>query len=46
MRALRGETVVALDLLIPGAVCVAGAALCLALQARLLRRETIVFARS
>jgi sodium transport system permease protein len=46
MRALRGDRVDALDLLIPGAVCVAIGALCLALQARLLRRETIVFARS
>jgi sodium transport system permease protein len=46
MRALRGETVTAADLLIPAAVCVAAAAFCLALQARLLRQETIVFARS
>jgi sodium transport system permease protein len=46
MRALRGDPVGAPDLLIPAAVCFALAAICLALQARLLRRETIVFARS
>jgi sodium transport system permease protein len=46
MRALRGDPVGPSDLLIPGAVCIAAAAVCLALQARLLERETIVFARS
>jgi len=46
MRALRGDPIGAPDLLIPAAVCFAAAAICLALQARLLRRETIVFARS
>ncbi len=45
-RALRGEAVAPADLLIPGAVCLALGALCLAMQARLLGRETIVFARS
>jgi len=46
MRALRGDPIGPMDLLIPGAVCVGAAAFCLALQARLLERETIVFARS
>ena len=46
MRALRGESVNVPDLLIPGAVCIAAGVLCLALQARLLRQERIVFARS
>jgi sodium transport system permease protein len=46
MRALRGDPVGVADLLIPGAVCIGAAALCLVLQARLLTRETIVFARS
>jgi sodium transport system permease protein len=46
MRALRGESVNLPDLLIPGAVCIAVGVLCLALQARLLRQERIVFARS
>lgn len=45
MKTLRGETLTALHLLAPAAVCLAGAALCLLLQARLLRRERIVFAR-
>jgi sodium transport system permease protein len=46
MRTLRGEAVGAYDLLAPAAVALAGAALCLWLQARLLTREHIVFARS
>jgi sodium transport system permease protein len=46
MRALRGEPVTIVDLVVPGAVCVLGVLLCLTLQARLLRRETIIFARS
>jgi sodium transport system permease protein len=46
MRALRGDPVGGFDLLVPGAVCLGAAAICLALQARLLTRETIVFARS
>jgi len=46
MRALRGDPVGTSDLVIPAAVCVVAAAICLALQARLLKRETIVFARS
>jgi sodium transport system permease protein len=46
MRALRGEPVGAYDLWVPAAVCLAAAALCLRLQAGLLRREDIVFARS
>lgn len=46
MRALRGDTVGVSDLLIPAAVCAGLTALCLVVQARLLGRETIVFARS
>ncbi|HEU0201016.1 MAG TPA: ABC transporter permease [Burkholderiaceae bacterium] len=45
MKALRGEAIRAADVLIPGLVCIAGAALFLALQARLLRRESIIFGR-
>jgi sodium transport system permease protein len=46
MRALRGDPVGVSDLLVPALVCIGLAALCLALQAQLLKRETIVFARS
>lgn len=46
MKTLRGETVSLVHLAVPAMVCVAGTALCLLLQARLLRREQIVFARS
>jgi len=46
MRALRGDPVGVSDLLIPGLVCIGAAAICLVLQARLLTRERIVFARS
>jgi len=46
MRALRGEAIGTLDVLVPGALCLALAALCLMLQARLLRREEIVFSRA
>jgi sodium transport system permease protein len=46
MKTLRGETLTAAHLLVPALVCAAGTALCLLLQARLLRREQIVFARS
>jgi len=45
MKTLRGEAVGAFDLLLPALVCAAVAALCLWQQARLLRREQIVFAR-
>ena len=46
MRALRGDAIASLDLAVPAAVCVLGVLLCLGLQARLLRREVIIFARS
>ena len=46
MRALRGEHVSTFDLALPGAVCLLGVVLCLSLQARLLRREAIIYARS
>jgi sodium transport system permease protein len=46
MRALRGDPVGGFDLLVPALVCIGLAAICLALQAQLLKRETIVFARS
>jgi sodium transport system permease protein len=46
MKTLRGESVTLMHLAVPAAVCAAGTVLCLLLQARLLRREQIVFARS
>jgi len=46
MRVLRGETVGLHHFLIPGAICILGAVLCLALVTRLLRREEIVFGRA
>jgi sodium transport system permease protein len=45
MKTLRGEALAAEHLLVPAAVCAAGTVLCLLLQARLLRREQLVFAR-
>jgi sodium transport system permease protein len=45
LKVLRGEAVSATDLLLPALVCLAAAAACLWLQARLLRRESIVFSR-
>lgn len=44
-RVLRGEAVAWPELLAPGALAIAGAALCLVVLARLLRAERIVFAR-
>jgi len=46
MKTLRGEALTATHLLVPAGVCLAGTVLCLLLQARLLRQEQIVFARS
>jgi sodium transport system permease protein len=46
MRALRGEPVGALDVCLPAAIALALAAAALALQARLLRREQIIFSRA
>lgn len=46
LKTLRGETIGAAELLVPAAVCALGTAACLWIQARLLRDETIVFARS
>lgn len=46
MKALRGDAVAAHDLLIPAAVCAASGGACLFAMARLLRRESVVFARS
>jgi hypothetical protein len=46
MRALRGDAIASLDLAVPAVVCGLGVVLCLGLQARLLRREVIIFARS
>ena len=46
LKTLRGETLTVTHLLLPALVCLTGTALCLLLQARLLRREQIVFARS
>ena len=45
MKVLRGEPLTAAHLLVPAAVCVAVTAACLWQQARLLRRESIVFSR-
>jgi len=46
LKALRGEAVGAAELLIPGAVALAGAAVCLIVMARLLRREAVLFGRT
>ncbi len=46
MKVLRGESLTATHLLLPAAICLAVTAVCLSLQARLLRRETIVFSRA
>jgi sodium transport system permease protein len=46
MKVLRGEPIGAAQLLLPALVCALVAALALLAQARLLRRETVVFARS
>lgn len=45
MRALRGETVSAVDIALPGAIALAVTAVALMAQARLLREERIVFSR-
>ncbi|CAN5137163.1 ABC transporter permease [soil metagenome] len=45
-RATRGEAISALDIVVPGAVCLVGALICLALLGRLLRNEKVVFGRS
>ena len=45
MRALRGETISAIDILVPGSMALAIAAVALAAQARLLRNERIIFSR-
>jgi sodium transport system permease protein len=45
MRALRGETVGAVDVLVPAAVAIGITVLALVAQARLLRDERIVFSR-
>jgi len=45
MRALRGETVGAADILVPAAVAIGITVLALIAQARLLRNERIVFSR-
>ncbi len=46
MKVLRGEPLAWTHLIVPAAVCLAGTIGCLWLQARLLRRESIVFSRS
>jgi sodium transport system permease protein len=46
MKALRGESLAATDLLIPGLICLGLGVVCLVVQALLLRREAIVFARA
>ena len=44
-RMFRGSTVSAMDVLVPGAVCLVLTAIALFVQAQLLKREAIVFAR-
>lgn len=46
LKTVRGESLAAYELLLPALVCALGTALCLAVQARLLRNETLIFARS
>jgi sodium transport system permease protein len=46
MKTLRGEPLTTQHLLVPATVCLVGTLVCLLLQAHLLRREQIVFARS
>lgn len=46
LKTLRGEPIGVSELLIPAAVCAIGVLACLWIQARLLRDESIVFARS
>jgi sodium transport system permease protein len=45
MRALRGEAVGAVDILVPAAMAIGITLLALGAQARLLRNERIVFSR-
>lgn len=45
MRALRSETISAIDILVPGSIALGLAAVALAAQARLLRNERIIFSR-
>jgi len=45
MRALRGEAVEAIDILVPAAMAIGITVLALGAQARLLRNERIVFSR-
>ena len=45
MRALRGETITAVDILLPGGMAIAVTAVALLAQARLLRNERIIFSR-
>jgi len=45
MKVVRGEPLTAAHLLVPAAVCAVATLSCLWLQARLLRRESIVFSR-
>ena len=45
MRALRGETITAVDILLPGGIALAITAAALMAQAKLLRNERIIFSR-
>ena len=45
-RVVRGDTLTAIDYLLPSAVALAVSAICIALVARLLRDERIIFGRS
>jgi sodium transport system permease protein len=46
MKALRGESLSAIDLIVPGLCCLLVMLACLEVQARLLQREKIVFGQS
>jgi sodium transport system permease protein len=46
MQAVRGETITLPQVLVPALVAVAGTVLCLRAMARLLRKETVLLARS
>ncbi len=45
MRALRGEAITAVDILLPGGIAIAVTAVALFAQGRLLRNESIIFSR-
>ncbi len=46
LKTVRGETLGSYELLLPALVCSVGTVACLAIQARLLRNESIIYSRS